>query len=60
MVHNIDVFCEQGVYSVEQTERILKAGIAMGLHGNFHAEELTLLHSAEVGVKGVGVRCGWV
>ena len=48
-VDNIDVFCEQGVYSVEQTERILRAGVEAGMAINFHGEELHRLHSAEVG-----------
>ena len=47
-VDNIDVFCEQGVYSVDQTERILQAGINIGLAINFHGEELHRLNSAEV------------
>ena len=47
-VHNIDVFCEKGVYNVEQSKMILKAGMDIGLAVNFHAEELNLLHSAEV------------
>lgn len=50
-VHNIDVFCEKGVYNVEQTKRILKAGMDIGLAVNFHAEELNLLHSAEMGAE---------
>ena len=47
-VDNIDVFCEQGVFSVEQTRRILTAGTNMGLAINFHGEELHRLNSAEV------------
>ena len=47
-VHNIDAFCERGVFSVEQTRRILEAGQRAGLAVNFHAEELNRLHSAEV------------
>lgn len=47
-VDNIDVFCEQGVYDVEQTRRILKAGQDLGLSMNFHGEELHRLNSAEV------------
>ena len=45
---NIDVFCEKGVFNVDQTERILKAGKAAGLSINFHGEELSCLGSAEV------------
>jgi len=47
-VDNIDVFCEQGVFNVDQTRRILTAGQAAGLAANFHGEELHCLHSAEV------------
>jgi len=47
-VDNIDVFCEQGVFDVDQARRILTAGVAAGLAANFHGEELNCLHSAEV------------
>ena len=47
-VHNFDVFCEKGVFDVDQSRRMLKAGKCMGLALNFHAEELNQLHSAEV------------
>jgi len=48
LVDSIDVFCEHGVYDVTQTRQILTAGQAVGLHANFHGEELTCLHSAEM------------
>jgi len=47
-VDNIDVFCEQGVFNVDQSRRILSAGQEAGFAANFHAEELHCLHSAEV------------
>jgi len=47
-VDNIDVFCEKGVYNVQQTRAILEAGQRIGLDINFHGEELSCLHSAEV------------
>ena len=47
-VDNIDVFCEKGVFDVDQSRRILQAGMNAGLKLNFHAEELHCLHSAEV------------
>ncbi|XP_076448422.1 putative imidazolonepropionase [Babylonia areolata] len=50
-VHNIDVFCEQGVFDVKQSRDILSAGKAMGLNINFHGEELHRLHSAEMGAE---------
>ncbi len=50
-VENIDVFCEKGVFGVEQTKRILKEGIRAGMRPNFHGEELAYLGSAEVGLE---------
>ena len=47
-VDNIDVFCEKGCFNVEQTRRILQAGMDIGLAINFHGEELNYLGSAEV------------
>ena len=47
-VDNIDVFCEVGVFDLDQTRQILTAGQQMGMQVNFHGEELHLLHSAEV------------
>ena len=48
-VENIDVFCEKGVFNVEQTRQILKSGRDQGkLRINFHGEELNYLGSAEV------------
>jgi imidazolonepropionase len=34
-----DVFCERGVFSVEQSRRILQAGAALGLRPKIHAEQ---------------------
>ena len=50
-VNNIDVFCEKGVFNVEQTKKILEAGQDIGLQLNFHGEELSCLNSAEMGAK---------
>ena len=50
-VENIDVFCEKGVFGVEQTKRILQEGIRAGMRPNFHGEELAYLGSAEVGLE---------
>jgi len=48
-VENIDVFCEKGVFNVEQTKSILKAGQDQGkFRINFHGEELNYLGSVEV------------
>lgn len=36
----IDVFCETGAFSVEQSRRVLEAGIAAGLKPRVHASQL--------------------
>lgn len=47
-VDNIDVFCEEGVFSVQQSRQILQAGRQMGLKINFHGDELHAVGGAEV------------
>ncbi|GAU98778.1 hypothetical protein RvY_09878 [Ramazzottius varieornatus] len=48
-VDNVDVFCETGVFTVEQAKAILRKGQSFGLNANFHAEELSYLGGAEMG-----------
>lgn len=50
IVDNIDVFCEKGVFGLDETRRILKAGKAAGLALNFHGDELHPMKAAEVHV----------
>ena len=47
----IDVFCDNGFYSVEDTERILMAGIKHGLRAKLHANELGFSGGIQTGVK---------
>ena len=47
----IDVFCDKGFFSPEQTEKILKAGLNYGLKGKIHANELDFSGGIQVGVK---------
>ena len=47
----VDVFCDRGFFSPEQTDKILKAGIAMGLKAKIHANELGNTGGIQVGVK---------
>ncbi|MFP4366205.1 MAG: imidazolonepropionase [Bacteroidales bacterium] len=47
----IDVFCERGFFSVEDTERILEAGSRHGLRGKIHANELDFSGGIQTGVK---------
>ncbi len=43
-----DVFCEEGVFSVEQSRRILEAARAAGLGLKLHADELSSCGGAEL------------
>ncbi len=47
----IDVFCDRGFFSEEDTERILMAGIKYGLRPKIHANELGKTGGVQVGVK---------
>jgi imidazolonepropionase len=38
----VDVFCEQGCFSVEEAGRVLAAGAKAGLKAKVHAEQITL------------------
>jgi imidazolonepropionase len=46
-----DVFCEAGVFSVEQSERILRTAQALGLEPRVHADELTDLGGAALAAR---------
>ncbi|WP_255151059.1 imidazolonepropionase [Halorarius halobius] len=43
-----DVFCEEGVFSVEQSRRVLEAGEEYGFTPKVHAEELTHLGGSQL------------
>jgi imidazolonepropionase len=43
-----DVFCEQGVFSADQSRRVLEAGIGLGLVPRLHADELAPSGGAEL------------
>lgn len=47
----IDVFCENGFFSPEETEEICRAGIKYGLKPKIHANQLNLSGGVETGVK---------
>lgn len=46
-----DVFCEEGVFTVEQSERILQAAKAYGLKPKIHADEIVSFGGAELAAK---------
>jgi imidazolonepropionase len=43
-----DVFCEEGVFSVDQSRRVLEAGMRLGLRPRLHADELRPSGGAEL------------
>lgn len=47
----IDVFCDKGFFTVEETDRILLAGMKYGLRPKIHANELDFSGGVQVGVK---------
>ena len=47
----IDVFCDRGFFSADETDRILQAGEKYGLRAKIHANELDYSGGIEVGVK---------
>ncbi len=47
----IDVFCENGFFSKDETIRICKAGMAVGLKPKIHANQLNLSGGTEAGVE---------
>lgn len=47
----IDVFCEEGFFSPEETEMICRAGMAIGLKPKIHANQMHLSGGTQVGVK---------
>jgi imidazolonepropionase len=47
----IDVFCEEGFFSVKETEVICKAGMKYGLKPKIHANQLNLSNGVQTGVK---------
>ena len=47
----VDVFCDRGFFTVDETERILMAGMKYGLTAKLHANELGYSGGIQTGVK---------
>lgn len=47
----IDVFCENGFFSVEETETICRAGMSYGLRPKIHANQLSMSGGVMVGAR---------
>ncbi len=46
----VDVFCDKGFFTAEETERILAAAAAYGIRGKIHANELANSGGVQVGI----------
>jgi len=51
----IDVFCERNYFTAEQLERILKAGIAVGLKPKIHVNQFSIMGGVGIGVNNKAV-----
>jgi len=47
----VDVFCDRGFFTIDETARILEAGLEYGMPGKVHANELANSGGVQVGVK---------
>ena len=47
----VDVFCEEGFFTTEETDRILTAGELYGMRVKLHANQLAVSGGVQVGVK---------
>lgn len=51
LAHYVDVFCESGYFSVEETEKIMQAGIDFGLKPKIHVNQFNSIGGIQAGVK---------
>ena len=51
LAERADVFCEPGVYTVEQSRRVLEAAASLGMRGTVHADELEGSGGAELAAE---------
>ncbi len=47
----VDVFCDRGFFSLEETERIIRTGARYGMQAKIHANELAVSGGVQLGVK---------
>ena len=51
LAHYIDVFCETGYFTIEETEQIVEAGIKFGLKPKIHVNQFNSIGGVQVAVK---------
>lgn len=47
----IDVFCEKGYFSAEETDRVLEAGVKYGLRPKVHVNQFNIIGGVQVSLK---------
>lgn len=47
----VDVFCDRGFFTLEETERIIRAGARYGMRAKIHANELAISGGVQLGAK---------
>lgn len=47
----VDVFCDRGFFTLDETERIIRAGAKYGMKAKIHANELAISGGVQLGVK---------
>jgi imidazolonepropionase len=47
----VDVFCDEGAFSVDQSRRVLQAGEALGMRAKLHADEIALSGGSELAAE---------
>lgn len=47
----VDIFCEEGFFTVADAEKVLEAGLRAGLRPKIHANQLAVSGGVQVGVK---------
>lgn len=47
----VDVFCDRGFFTLEETERIIRTGARYGMQAKIHANELAVSGGVQLGVK---------
>jgi imidazolonepropionase len=52
-----DVFCERNAFDVEQSRRVLEAGLGYGLRPKIHADEFTVLGGVSLALELGAVSC---
>lgn len=47
----VDVFCDKGFFTIEETERIIRTGAQYGMKAKIHANELAISGGVQLGVR---------